>query len=735
VTLNNTLTVIGTNNIDISGTFTGSGANGDRTLTNSLVGATLKLTGPVNLGAAANTIARTLTVAGAGATEISGVIANGNAFANNLTKTGTGTLTLSNTNTYTGTTTLSSAANINNGVILATATNALGTGPITMVAAAGAGPTSTVAQIQLSGGITLGNSSVTTSGASSDGTLTGIIRSVSGANIITNALNMTGGGGASTYRADTGASLTFNGNVGAVGGNTVRFVNLVGGGDFVFNGTIRNFNDANTAGTAGVNSANTGTTTLNGTNTYTLSTTAAAGSTLIAGSTQAFGVNSPTIVDGTLRLATNSNTIGSLTGSSTGIIENVGATDANLTTNTTVTTAYAGLIQDGTGAGKLGLIKRNTGTLQLTGAANTYSGTTLIENGVVEYTTGNATATNAQSLGTHSDVTLGVLATSFGTLRYTGTGASTLAKNVNVIGTGVGTNTIQNSGTGLLTLSGTLAKNGTNLTLAATTAPILVTGSITGASSASDLFIVGPGTTTISSTTNTFNGPTNVGAGATLVVTGSLTGTTGVSVNAGGTLLLNSTTNANNIIGNATVEPVNASNNTNGGTFGTVALSGAGAASNVSVGTGHSASSQAYGSLTLTANSVLNFGTGNTDVTIFLGTMTLGGNTLTINNYNGADFSGALGNPLAADSTLYGNGTNRLILNTDVFGNGAFIPGINFSGAYGLGATQVAFGSQFEIVPVPEPATTAAIGALALCAIIGYRERRRFTPRSRIASK
>ena len=38
----------------------------------------------------------------------------------------------------------------------------------------------------------------------------------------------------------------------------------------------------------------------------------------------------------------------------------------------------------------------------------------------------------------------------------------------------------------------------------------------------------------------------------------------------------------------------------------------------------------------------------------------------------------------------------------------------------------MAFGNGFEIVPVPEPATTALIGSIALCALIGYRERRRF---------
>ena len=39
---------------------------------------------------------------------------------------------------------------------------------------------------------------------------------------------------------------------------------------------------------------------------------------------------------------------------------------------------------------------------------------------------------------------------------------------------------------------------------------------------------------------------------------------------------------------------------------------------------------------------------------------------------------------------------------------------------------------QFEIVPVPEPATTALLGAVALCALIRHR---RPAARSRLARK
>lgn len=293
-----------------------------------------------------------------------------------FTKTGAGTLKLSNTNTYSGTTTLDSGSGVSNGVILATADDALGTGAVNSVFATGA----TTGQFQLSGGITLSNN-FTTSGLGSDGSVNGLIRSVSGANIISGNISMTGGGGVTFFRADTGASLTVGGTVGSVGNQAGRIVTLVGGGDFVFNGNIVNAISGN--GNAGVSSGNTGTTTLNGTNTYTNATSVLAGSTLIAGSTQAFGVGSPTTVSGTLRLAGNSNSLGSITG--TGIVENANATPATLTfgVNSITTTTFSGVIQDGTGGGALAVTKAGTGTTIFSGGVNTYTGITTITAGTL----------------------------------------------------------------------------------------------------------------------------------------------------------------------------------------------------------------------------------------------------------------------------------------------------------------------------------------------------------------
>ncbi|MCX6996835.1 MAG: autotransporter-associated beta strand repeat-containing protein, partial [Kiritimatiellaeota bacterium] len=114
VVANNTLltvntTIAGAQNLTFqTGAFTQSG--GDRTLTSSITGGnTLTLAGNVYLSEITGT-GRTLTLAGAGNTTISGAIANfngGAGTAGGLTITNTGLTILSGANTYTGVTTIS----------------------------------------------------------------------------------------------------------------------------------------------------------------------------------------------------------------------------------------------------------------------------------------------------------------------------------------------------------------------------------------------------------------------------------------------------------------------------------------------------------------------------------------------------------------------------------------------------------------------------------------------------
>lgn len=100
--LQGNVTIGGANNIDFTGTWTQSGA--DRTITVSNSGTTTF----GNIVLAENNQTRTLTMdVGAGGTTVSGVISDGTGTgADGFTKNGSGTLVFSGANTYTGTTTI-----------------------------------------------------------------------------------------------------------------------------------------------------------------------------------------------------------------------------------------------------------------------------------------------------------------------------------------------------------------------------------------------------------------------------------------------------------------------------------------------------------------------------------------------------------------------------------------------------------------------------------------------------
>ena len=117
--------VSGVNNLELGGTFTGN-SGGSRTLTSSITGGTLTLSGSVLLSN--NDAARTLTIAGTGNTTISGVIANFAALAGSLAVTNTGVTTLSGNNIYTGLTTMNSAT----GTLTLGGNNVAATGGVTL---------------------------------------------------------------------------------------------------------------------------------------------------------------------------------------------------------------------------------------------------------------------------------------------------------------------------------------------------------------------------------------------------------------------------------------------------------------------------------------------------------------------------------------------------------------------------------------------------------------------------
>ena len=196
-----------------------------------------------------------------------------------------------------------------------------------------------------------------------------------------------------------------------------------------------------------------------------------------------------------------------------------------------------------------------------------------------------------------------------------------------------------------------------------------------------------------------------------------------------------------NNIGSGTAVPGAGNLVTNAITGASVSLGSAGPTTGT-LAAGTRNTTHSFGTLTLNGNGILDFSSGGgltgTEVNLFFqNALVQNGNTLTINNWNPGTAAYGLG--AVTDGGSFGDGQDRLLFTTSLgFGQGTLLTGISFNlaGFGTVGAQEVAFGSNFEIVPVPEPATTALIGSVALCALIGYRERRRFTGiRNRLTSK
>ena len=216
--------------------------------------------------------------------------------------------------------------------------------------------------------------------------------------------------------------------------------------------------------------------------------------------------------------------------------------NAGIGTNSGTANAINGVIGDG--GLNYTLSKMGLATLSLNNT-NTYGGKTIIRGGTLNFNSGNVSATAAQALGANAAVDLNWTAdsnnTSTGaTLNYTGA-ATTLAKNINALSTTTYSNTIQNSGTGLLTLTGTLTNNGTILTLNGGANGITVsgTGTIAGTSAGSNLVVNG-GTATLA-TANTYTGTTTVQAGSLVAGVAAPSGSAGAFGNATSALVLGNT--------------------------------------------------------------------------------------------------------------------------------------------------------------------------------------------------
>lgn len=130
---------------------------------------------------------------------------------------------------------------------------------------------------------------------------------------------------------------------------------------------------------------------------------------------------------------------------------------------------------------------------------------------------------------------------------------------------------------------------------------------------------------------------------------------------------------------------------------------------------------ETLGTLTLSGNSMIDFGTGNNGNTYTFAGLSSFSGTLTV-----ADWSGNAYKPGATTDPNTNAAQDRLVFATDPgFGKGTIISSISFyddTGGFIGNGEEVSFNTEYEIVPAPEP--TTIFGAVALVALVGWRERR-----------
>ena len=448
------------------------------------------------------------------------------------------------------------------------------------------------------------------------------------------------------------------------------------------------------SGTGSITKNDTSTQILSGTNTYT-GETRVTGGTLRAGSAQAFGVNSATLVGvgATLDLAGNSNSIGSLAdiGGVGGTVRSSGGAATLTTGGDNTSTSFAGLIQDN--AGPLTLVKTGTGTQSLAGN-NTYTGGTTLNAGRLDANVSPGAVTNA-AFGT------GLLTINAGTLGST-VGNETIANNV-VVNGNFSVAPVGNNGNRLNLTGNVNVGSGNTITNVGPVGEVEMTGVTSGgavtfaATGALGGFVLGDlqnPANPQNALANTFSGPMTVAsnAGVALAKNDGVTALPGsATVDAGGTLALF----ANNQIADTATITVNSTGNAAlGATFAGFYLNG---------------KSEKIASL---------FGTGTVQLdSTPTGGVTAGILTVDSGNFSGAIFDNNLGGQLVKTSSgnLTLSGASTYVGSTNVVAGNLIVNGSLKSNVFvQLGAALAGIGSTSRNVVNGGTFSPGAGGALSV---------------------
>lgn len=634
---------------------------------------------------------RGLSLGGAGNINLASIIGT---ISGTLTKDGSGTATLSGVNTFTGLTTVSA------GRLLYGTNNVLSTGAVTI----SGGAFDIGAFSDSVGAVTLNSGSIDGSGTltGSSYVFNGTGSSSVSAHLGTGTLTKSGAGTVSLLASNAFTAVTNSGGslalgaVGALGTGTVTIsgsskvaatTNLTTTNAFVLNNNVTGIFDVNAdftwtnggviSGAGTLSKIGAGTLILSASNTYSSGTLLSGGSVAFAG-VNSLGTGAVSLSGGSSLIyggssaATLANDISVTSG--TGIIGNTSGSiltlGGTLTKSGSILEFYGGsynVTGKITGSAPNSDLILSSAAVTLSSALNDFNGPTKLLAGST------LTAGVANALPSTSILTIGGEGESASLVnRFNLNGYSQTLGGL-FSGTGSFNELLNSAGTAsTLTIGGNSFFGGSingNLALNA-------------ASGTANLF-----------GSNSYTGATSVGSGAQINLTnsGSLTGTTSISLT-GGTLLLGA---ANQVKSGIAV-------NMSAGS--TLSLGGNGSSR---------ASSQTFGTLTLTGNSTIDFAnlTGTSSLTF--GSIELNSFTLTVLNWSGITPVG-----------LVSAGAPTQLVNTSGSLASGSLSQINFFGTSGqfLGIGEF---SGSEIVPVPEPSVVLAAILLMGFFITTHLRRRR----------